>query len=173
MIDFDPTSFWDDAVYAHDSRVDVPLTDELLSSIEEELGYTLPDSYVDICRVQNGGIPHNTNHRTSERTSWAEDHVAITGVFAIGRSRTYGLCGRLGSQFMMDEWGYPPIGIYFADCQSAGHHMLCLDYRETSNGSEPRVVHVDQEFNFKITFVANDFASFIRGLEPDEAFDEE
>jgi hypothetical protein len=51
--------------------------------------------------------------------------------------------------------------------------MLCLDYRECGADDEPQVVHVDQEFDYKITFVAKDFASFIRGLESDEAFDKE
>jgi hypothetical protein len=51
--------------------------------------------------------------------------------------------------------------------------MLCLDYRGCGADGEPQVVHVDQEFDYKTTFVAKDFASFIRGLEPDEAFDEE
>ena len=74
---------------------------------------------------------------------------------------------------MIDEWGYPPIGVYFADCPSAGHDMLCLDYRGCGADGEPQVVHVDQEVDYKTTFVAKDFASFIRGLEPDEAFDEE
>jgi hypothetical protein len=173
MSDFNPNEIWEQSEYAVKSRIDVPLTDELLASIEAELGYKLPTAYVELARIQNGGIPKKTNHRTSESTSWAQDHVAITGIFAIGRSKTYGLCGQIGSQFMIDEWGYPPIGVYFADCPSAGHDMLCLDYRGCGADGEPQVVHVDQEFDYKTTFVAKDFASFIRGLEPDEAFDEE
>ena len=173
MTEFNPNDFWEQSEYAEESYVDVQLTDELLSSIEAELGYKLPASYVGLARIQNGGIPKRTNDRTSERTSWAHDHVAITGIFAIGRGKTYGLCGEIGSPFMIDEWGYPPIGVYFADCPSAGHDMLCLDYRLCGSKGEPTVVHVDQEFDYKITFVANDFASFIRGLEPDEAFDDE
>ncbi len=51
--------------------------------------------------------------------------------------------------------------------------MLCLDYRDCGPQGEPTVVHVDQESDYKITFVAKDFASFIRGLEPDDAFDDE
>ena len=132
MNDFDPNNFWEQLDYASSSRVDVPLTDDLLASIEAELGYKLPRAYVELAKIQNGGIPKRTNHRTSERTSWAEDHVAITGIYAIGRNQTYGLCGKICSQLMIDEWGYPPIGVYFADCPS-----------------------------------------FIQGLEPDEAFDEE
>ncbi len=173
MTDFNPKEFWEQSDYAVESYVDAPLTDELLSSIETELGYKLPTAYVELARIQNGGIPKRTNHRTPEPTSWAPDHVAITGIFAIGRSKTYGLCGEIGSQFMMEEWGYPPIGVYFADCPSAGHDMLCLDYRDCGPQGEPTVVHVDQESDYKITFVAKDFASFIQGLEPDDAFDDE
>jgi hypothetical protein len=83
------------------------------------------------------------------------------------------LCGDIGSQFMMEEWGYPPIGVYFANCPSAGHDMLCLDYRDCGPQGEPTVVHVDQESDYKITSVAKHFASLIQGLEPDDAFDDE
>jgi hypothetical protein len=50
--------------------------------------------------------------------------------------------------------------------------MVCLDYRECGPTSEPQVVHVDQSLDYKITFVAPDFESFIRGLEGDEAFEQ-
>jgi hypothetical protein len=67
-------------------------------------------------------------------------------------------------------WDYPEIGVYFADCPSAGHHMVCLDYRSCGPSGEPAVVHVDQDWDYKITAVATDFESFILGLEGDEAF---
>jgi hypothetical protein len=51
----------------------------------------------------------------------------------------------MGSQFHIDEWGYPPVGIYFADCPSAGHDMICLDYRACGTDGEPQVIHVDQD----------------------------
>ena len=96
--------------------------------------------------------------------------MAISAIFAIGDGKPGSLCGKRGSQFMMDEWGYPAIGVYFADCPSAGHDMLCLDYRACGPTGEPAVVHVDQESDFGITLVAPTFESFIRGLEGDEAF---
>jgi hypothetical protein len=49
--------------------------------------------------------------------------------------------------------------------------MLCLDYRECGPSGEPRVVHIDQEREYKITLVAKNFESFIRGLEDDDAFE--
>jgi hypothetical protein len=49
--------------------------------------------------------------------------------------------------------------------------MICLDYRECGIEGEPQVVHIDQELDYKITFVAPNFESFIRGLEKEDAFE--
>jgi hypothetical protein len=49
--------------------------------------------------------------------------------------------------------------------------MLCLDYRDCGPDGEPCVVHVDQEFDYRVTFVASDFEAFIRGLEGDDSFE--
>lgn len=170
--DFDFVNFWEQSEYADQHYVDDPLTPEKVSLTEHKLGFRLPKAYVAFMQHQNGGIPRNTNHRAAP-TSWSHNHVAITGLYSIGSARQYSLCGHFSSQFWIDEWGYPPIGVYFADCPSAGHDMLCLDYRECGADGEPRVVHVDQEFDYKITIVAPDFESFVRGLEGDEAFDDD
>ncbi len=167
----DLSDFWEDSDYGRKDYVGQSVSDIDVASVEKELGYKLPKSYIALMATQNGGIPKRTNHRTSERTSWAEDHVAITGIFSIGRDMTCSLCGEFSTSFWVEEWGYPPIGIYFADCPSAGHDMLCLDYRECGPSGEPQVVHVDQEWDYKITFVARDFESFICGLEDHDAFE--
>ncbi len=170
--DFDISDFWDQSEYGDEEYVDDPLTDEKVALVERTLGYTLPKSYIELMKHQNGGIPKKTNHRTKEATSWAEDHIATSGIYSIGNTKANSLCGESGSQFSIDEWGYPPIGVYFADCPSAGHDMICLDYRACGSTGEPQVVHVDQEFDYQITFVAESFEAFIRGLESDEAFEE-
>lgn len=72
---------------------------------------------------------------------------------------------------MIDEWGYPAIGVYFGDCPSAGHDMICLDYRKCGPDGKPEVVHVDQEWDYKITYLAKDFEAFIRGLTSERNFD--
>jgi hypothetical protein len=165
---FDLDSFWEQSEYADTHYVGAPVTDEQVAIVEGELGFILPQAYVALMKRQNGGIPRNRNHRTLERTSWAEDHVAITGLYSIGNVSQYSLCGEFSSRFWVDVWGYPPIGVYFADCPSAGHDMLCLDYRLCGVNGEPRVVHVDQELDYKITLVAPTFESFVRGLEGDD-----
>ena len=74
-------------------------------------------------KQHNGGIPFNTCFPTDSPTNWAEDHIAITGIYGIGREKDYSLCGEIGSQFMIDEWGYPEIGVAICDCPSAGHDI--------------------------------------------------
>ena len=172
--DFDLSAFWQDDLsgYQRDNIIAAPFTAESLASIEAELGYTLPAAYVALMRTQNGGLPVSDCFPTTEATSWADDHVALTALFGIGRDTSYSLCGDLGSVFMIEEWGYPPIGVYFADCPSAGHDMIALDYRACGPHGEPCVVHVDQEDDYRITWLAPDFESFIRGLQPSECFDE-
>ena len=169
--DFDVSHFWNNSDYAKREYIGEPLSEELVASIEKELGYTLPQAYIELMKYQNGGIPRFLNHRTQEPTSWAEDHIAITGIYGINRSKPCSVGGSFGSQFWIDEWGYPAIGVYFCDCPSAGHDMLCLDYRQCGAEDEPQVVHIAQEFDYKITFVAENFEQFIRGLEGEDTLE--
>ena len=168
---FDLTNFWDDNWYALKEFVSEPPSDELIASVEEELGYKLPAAYIWLMKQHNGGIPVNTCYPCDEPTCWADDHVAITGIFGIGREKSCSLCGELGSQFMIDEWEYPAIGVAICDCPSAGHDMIFLDYRACGPQGEPAVVHVDQENDYKITHLADSFEEFICGLEHESLYD--
>ena len=168
---FDLTNFWDDNWYALKEYVSDPPSDELIASVEEELGYKLPAAYIWLMKQHNGGIPVNTCYPCDEPTCWAEDHVAITGIFGIGREKSCSLGGELARQFMIDEWEYPAIGVAICDCPSAGHDMIFLDYRDCGPQREPAVVHVDQENDYKITHLADSFEEFIRGLEHESLYD--
>ena len=168
---FDLTNFWDDNWYALKEYVSDPPSDELIARVEEELGYKLPAAYIWLMKQHNGGIPVNTCYPCDEPTCWSDDHVAITGIFGIGREKSCSLCGELGSQFMIAEWEYPAIGVAICDCPSAGHDMIFLDYRACGPQGEPAVVHVDQENDYKITHLADSFEEFIRGLEHESLYD--
>ncbi|CAM1358686.1 SMI1/KNR4 family protein [Tenacibaculum xiamenense] len=162
---FNFKDFWSDNEYSDEYP-----TDEIVLSIENELGYKLPISYIEFMRHQNGGAPTNDCYPTNEETSWAFDHIAISEIMAIGRSSEYSLCGELGSLFMIEEWGYPDTGIYICTCPSAGHDMVMLDYANLNKDGEPKVVHVDQEYDYKKTIIANNFETFIRGLVTSDNF---
>ena len=149
--DFDRAELWEASEYASTWYVGAPLMAKAVARVERALGYKMPAAYVEFMQFQNGGIPQRTSHRTKEPTSWAGDQVAVTGIYSVGRENRYSLCGELRSRFWMEEWGYPDIGVYFADCPSAGHDMLCLDYRACGPSGEPSVVHVDQESDYKLT----------------------
>lgn len=161
---FNFSNFWEPSDHADQEYVDAPPTALAVAATEAQLGYKLPAAYVALTQFQNGGIPKFTAHKSKEPTSWAEDQIAITGVFSIGNAKPSSLCGEYGSKFWIEEWGYPDIGVYFADCPSAGHDMICLDYRACGPAGEPAVVHVDQENGYKITVIAENFEIFIRGL---------
>jgi hypothetical protein len=168
---FDLISFWDDSNYALKEYVEPPFTAELLASVEQELGYKLPVAYIELMQAHNGGIPANTCFPTTQPTSWADDHIAITGIYGIGRTKPYSLCGELGSPFMLEEWGYPAIGVCICNCPSAGHDMVMLDYSACGPQGEPTVVHVDQENDYAKTYLAPNFESFIRGVVNVEVYD--
>ena len=168
---FDFSGFWDDSNFALKEYVGTPVSDKHFAEAEKALGYKLPASYKWLMRHHNGGIPFNTCHPTDTPTSWAADHVAITGIFGVDPSKANSLTGELGSKFMIEEWGYPDIGIAICDCPSAGHDMIFLDYRHCGAEGEPEVVHIDQESNYEITYIADDFESFIRGLVSEEEYE--
>ena len=95
---FDFEGFWDDDPYSLENYLERPPSDELIASIERELGgYRLPAAYVDLARRHNGGLVKRNCHPMKERTGWSEDHVAITGLYAIGRTSKYSLAGQLGA----------------------------------------------------------------------------
>lgn len=169
--DLDLDGFWDDTEYALRECVNTPPSDALIASVEAELGYRLPASYVALMRAHNGGILLNTCCPAPNRTTWAEDHVAVSGIMGIGRVKAYSLAGSSGSRSLINEWGYPAIGVYFADCPSAGHDMIAFDYRDCGPDGEPQIVHVDQEDDYRITVLAPDFVSFVQALRSEEDYD--
>lgn len=161
--DFDYDSFWSRSEYSLKEYVGQALTAEDIESVEKELGFKLPASYIEFMKHQNGGIPQKRYFMASG-TAWVDNYISVHGILGFDSNKTFSLCGKIGSKLMIDEWEYPAIGIYFADTPSGGHDMLCLDYRKCGPEGEPEVVHVDQECDFSITFVAKDFETFIKSL---------
>ena len=49
--------------------------------------------------------------------------------------------------------------------------MVAFDYTNCGKDGEPEVVHIDQENNYKKTFLAKDFETFIMNLKNEEEFE--
>lgn len=168
---FDLEGLFSATAYSDRAYLEPAPSDDTITEIETELGHRLPDAYVELARIRNGGALVRSVFPTAQPNGWADDHVAAEGIAAIGRTSTYSLCGDLGSAFMEQEWGYPHIGVYFADTPTAGHQMIGLDYRTCGPTGEPSVVWVDQEDDYAIVEIAPNFATFIRGLVREEDLD--
>ena len=159
---FDFADFWNDDVENMDLIGESP-SDELIAEIEKELDYKLPASYIWLMKQHNGGLLKKTDFLVTVSNSWKL--IGITSFIKINS-----ICDE--NQFMKDDWGYPDIGVAICDTPSAGHEMIFLDYRECGRQGEPKVVHIDQELDYEITLLADNFEDFIRGLVDSEEFEE-
>lgn len=157
--DFDWTGFWNDVDYAFESYIGKPVTDKDIKAAEADLGYTLPAAYIELLKNHNGGVVKKNCFINDD-----DDCVYITGIYGIDRDKKYSLLGEMGNEFWISKVKYPPIGIVVADTISGGHDMIFLDYRECGPTGEPKVVRVDQECDYSITSLADNFGDFIKNL---------
>ena len=160
--DFDLNNFWNTKEEKAEGHISSVPSNELIAEVEQDLGYKLPKSYLELMKQHNGGFPAKTHFAKNEA------EVEIVRFFSIGKDTDDSLCGKFGSEFMIKEWGYPQIGVAIADTISGGHEMIFLDYRELNQKGEPKVVLVDQESDYAIIPLANSFEEFIRGLTKSE-----
>ena len=157
--DFDWTGFWNDVDYAFESYIGKTVTDKDIKEAEAELGYTLPAAYIELLNNHNGGVLNKNCFINNEG-----DCVYVTGIYGIDRDKKYSIFGQFGNEFWISKWEYPPIGVVVADTISGGHDMIFLDYRECGPTGEPKVVRVDQEGDYSITLLADNFGDFIKNL---------
>ncbi|MHB8020870.1 SMI1/KNR4 family protein, partial [Clostridium sporogenes] len=76
-------NLWDDCDYSYKEYISDYPTDEIIKQVEKEILYKLPESYIELMRIHNGGLLKKDAIRTETPTSWAEDHIGITGLFSI------------------------------------------------------------------------------------------
>lgn len=157
--DFDWTGFWNDVDYAFESYIGKPVTDEDIKAAEANLGYTLPVAYIELLKNHNGGVVKKNCFINDD-----DDCVYVTGIYGIDGGKKYSLLGEMGNEFWISKVKYPPIGVVVADTISGGHDMIFLDYRDCGPSGEPKVVRIDQEGDYSITLLADNFGDFIKNL---------
>src|SRR5262245_7657549 len=159
MANTDPFSadFFDNSPY----YTGPTLTDARIAEVETTLGYTLPQSYLRLLRVKNGGAPKRQCHPTAGK-HWSDNHVRVTQIFGIGGR--WGIDSKeLGSRHLIEEAGYPEIGVIIGWTPTGGHDAIMLDYSDCGPQGEPRVIHIDAESG-DTQVLAPNFETFLRGL---------
>ena len=155
---------WDNDKYSLEEYVGKAPTDEDFKKVEKELGYRLPESYKALMRIQNGGeLKKNTFEGPFQR-NWERPLFNVLGIYGVDSSKKYSLCGQYGNKFWIEEWKYPNVGIAICETSTGGHDMIFLDYSDCGPEGEPCVVHIDQEGDYEITYLADNFKDFIDGL---------
>nr|WP_233254294.1 SMI1/KNR4 family protein [Salipaludibacillus keqinensis] len=142
-----------------------PLTDKIIEIAEEKLKVSLPKSYINILKQQNGGYIKFNAHRLDTPTSWADDHINVDHIFGIGLGKEKGI---LDSEYLIKEWDLPENVVLIS---GDGHSWIALDYR--SRKTEPPVILIDVDEEQMIELAPN-FDTFLNGLyEQTTEFEEE
>ena len=172
LSDFDFAGFWNDCDYSLKRYIGRIPTDTDITEAEAMLGYRLPASYKALISQHNGGLLKKNCFENPLQRDWTPRTFGIENIYGIDSDKSNSLCGDMGSKFWIKEWGYPDIGVAICGCPSGGHDMIFLDYTDCGPEGEPCVVHIAQESNYEITYLADCFEDFVRGLVPMEEDDE-
>lgn len=164
LLDMDFSDFWHD-IKESERRYECTKPDlRMIRSVQEELGYKLPDTFVELMKTHNGGMVNRCWYPIRFPAETYADYIQITHLLGIGREADYSLCGRFGSKFLLDgKEGVQNAGIAFANCISPTRAILILDYRNAGNDGEPCVTYVNSATGDE-TVIASNFEIFIRGL---------
>ncbi len=170
--DMDLNNLWKESGYYAEKCTGAPLTDEMVAEAEKKLGYKLPQAYIELMKIQNGGkLRRNVwKHEDVDKTTVYE--VVTEAFYSIGSEKDLSLFGEFSNEFWYNEWEYPRnVGVIIAETISGGHDMIYLDYRECGKDGEPRVSVCFQESDYEIVVLANSFEEFISKLITEEELD--
>jgi hypothetical protein len=136
-----PTTIWQ--VPAYLPYLQPPLTDEAVAEAERKIGHRLPEAYLALLRVQNGGY---IRYGLPESV-----HEVIAGIGPHYPSLTDFDWEGVGECISFELDGLVPF-------DGDGHWHMCLDYR--GGRSVPAVTHADIECDAE-TLVAETFEGYL------------
>ena len=146
--------FWDTSDYFTGPA----LTHDAVRSAEKLLGYKLPEAYVRLLRVRNGGSPRKPYFPIVGLAGWDRGYFEVTSLRGIGHEDW-----SIDTNDMGDN--YPAIGLSICDTPSGGHDAVMLDYSLCGPQGQPRVVHAEQGCTAsQVTLLAPDFETFVAAL---------
>ncbi|PGK51808.1 SMI1/KNR4 family protein [Priestia megaterium] len=140
-----------------------PVTILEVKAAESELGISLPASYIELCKFQNGDYLIYDAFPTTEPNTWADDHVSASSLYGIKKD------GILDTAYLLNEWGLPKNLVLIA---GDGHSWIALDYRHQKE--DPPVIYLEEgdEMEWKEIPLAASFEEYINKLYNHEDDDE-
>ena len=133
------------------------LTEDIIIKAERSLNIILPDFYVELMRIQNGGRLFKNSIEIAKKI------LIVDHLLGIGSRKNEGI---LITPYMVKEWGLPnDIVLISGD----GHSWFFLEYRQKKE--DPCVSFLDTEENIAI-IVASNFKEFIDKLSRDSEVNE-
>lgn len=129
--------------------VQPPLTDEILSTAEKQLGYKLPTEYIELLKIQNGGYIRFTIKDTLNEL--------IYGIGPYFPSITDHDWSEYRDYVSFELGGLIPF-------DGDGHWFYCFDYR--INETDPQITFIDTECDTE-EVIANCFKEYLEILELD------
>ena len=162
---FDFEGFWNNSPEPVAIGRGPELTDEMILAVEQELGYKLPESYIWLMKQRNGGFLKKTDFLLGYELPIVGDRTMMRMLYQITTKDSFcAINGEYGTKFLIEDWGYPDIGVAIGVGFFGEHELFFLDYRACGPQGEPKVSHVDQECNYRITVLAENFEEYIRKL---------
>lgn len=139
----------------------------MIDRAQDALRVRLPQSYLDLLALRNGGLLRHRRCPTTFRTSWASDHFEVHELYGIGGDN--GIDAPLGSAYLIAAWDYPDIGVVVFGTPSGGHDTVKLDYSACGPSGESSVAYLDEDRVPRT--VAATFGAFVDLLQPTEHTD--
>ncbi len=153
------SDFWDSNYYDNP-----PLTEKMIEQAESELGIKLPNSFLELLKIQNGGYTKGFAFPMTKKTTWADNHVPLTELFGIVLDKESDSAHNImQSDYMTQEWGLPDKQVLLT---GDGHWWITLDYRQ---GDIPSVRWIDCECGEDL-HIADSFDDFYNGLASEDEF---
>lgn len=164
LTDVDFEDFWHDTRESERRHVSAAPDYRIIRDVEQELGYKLPASYIELMKLHNGGLVNRGWFPLCPGAHDYDDFIQITDILGIGRETPYSLCGRFGSRYLTEGWRHnADIGIAICNTIKPGRALVFLDYRKCGVNGEPEVLYSDAETGEEKT-IARNFEAFLRGL---------
>lgn len=132
-----------------------PVSDAVIQMAEAKLKVTLPASYIELLKQQNGGRFIHNAYPAPQHEKFDEPFIEVEYIDGIDEDSSI-----LESEELCEEWEMPKGLVLF---HGDGHTWLAFDYRHTS--ANPPIVYVDNhEETSQVFEIAKSFDEFLENL---------